>query len=231
MSSDDLISQFMVFTGCDDGERALQYLEMSNMNVETAVSLYMEHEHQGSGAVDSALPAQVRAPDRTQTMRLMDDVGIPNMGMSMYDGMIEDQDVVMSAFARIDARSAVNAAAAEIVHDTEGTDHVDQVNVRTDEANTSANLTDLFAPPTHLLHRGGGFQGARTIARDVRRWLLVNIQRDSEFACHALNRDVWRDELVENLIREGFIFWQAVSKSGHFHHVTKNVFSDQEPES
>jgi len=40
--------------------------------------------------------------------------------------------------------------------------------------------------------------------------LLVNIQRDNEFSCHALNRDVWRDELVENLIGEGFIFWQEM---------------------
>ena len=53
--------------------------------------------------------------------------------------------------------------------------------------------------------------GAKNFAKDARRWLLVNIQSDDDFACHALNRDVWRDELVENLVREGFILWQAVS--------------------
>jgi len=42
---------------------------------------------------------------------------------------------------------------------------------------------------------------------------MVNIQRDNEFSSHALNRDVWRDELVENLIREGFIFWQTMDVS------------------
>ena len=73
-----------------------------------------------------------------------------------------------------------------------------------------ARLSDMFAPPTHLMHKAGGFQGARAMAKDSKRWLLVNLQRDSEFSCHALNRDVWRDELVENLVREGFIFWQAV---------------------
>ena len=71
-------------------------------------------------------------------------------------------------------------------------------------------LSDMFAAPAHLMHRAGGFQGARTMAKDSKRWLLVNLQRDAEFASHALNRDVWRDELVENLIREGFIFWQQV---------------------
>mmetsp|Transcript_28784 Transcript_28784/g.63385 ORF Transcript_28784/g.63385 Transcript_28784/m.63385 type:complete len:478 (-) Transcript_28784:228-1661(-) len=75
----------------------------------------------------------------------------------------------------------------------------------------ASSLADMFAPPTHLIYSApGGFQGARQAARDSRRWLLVNLQSDSDFACHALNRDVWRDELVENLVRDGFIFWQAI---------------------
>jgi len=73
------------------------------------------------------------------------------------------------------------------------------------------SLSNLFAQPTHLMHRGGGFMGAKNFAKDARRWLLVNIQSDNDFACHALNRDVWRNDLVENLVREGFILWQTMS--------------------
>jgi hypothetical protein len=69
----------------------------------------------------------------------------------------------------------------------------------------------MFAPPLHLVHRAGGFHGARNFAKDARRWLLANVQSEDDFACHALNRDVWGDELVENLVREGFVLWQAVS--------------------
>lgn len=47
------------------------------------------------------------------------------------------------------------------------------------------------------------------MAKDAKKWLLVNLQSDADFACHALNRDVWRNDLVENLVREGFIFWQS----------------------
>lgn len=75
------------------------------------------------------------------------------------------------------------------------------------------SLQTMFEQPTHLMHRAGGFLGAKNFAKDARRWLLVNIQSDDDFACHALNRDVWRDELVENLVREGFILWQAMSNS------------------
>jgi len=73
----------------------------------------------------------------------------------------------------------------------------------------ASSLSDMFAPPRHLIHSAGGFQGARNVAKDSRRWLLVNLQSDSNFSCHALNRDVWGDELVENLVRSGFVFWQS----------------------
>lgn len=211
MSSDDLVSQFMAFTGCSQGELAQQYLEMSNMNVETAVGLYMEHEQQGSGGGGAGMASpEIRAPDRTRTMRLMDDGGIPHVDMmddqSNFAGVFAQ---INSSFAQVDARAAVNAAAAS-ARDSGGEEKdSDQPEMRLDD--NVGSLTHMFAPPTHLMHRGGGFQGSRAVARDARRWLLVNIQRDSEFACHALNRDVWRDELVENLVREGFIFWQAVS--------------------
>ena len=76
-----------------------------------------------------------------------------------------------------------------------------------------SSLSTMFQPPNHLIHRGGGFLGAKNFAKDARRWLLVNIQTDDDFACHALNRDVWHDELVENLVREGFVFWQTLSTS------------------
>ena len=166
-------------------------------------------------------------------MRLMDDTphaGLlrhPYMPMGMMDPMIQQQ-LATSAFAR----DAINAAAEEVDaddHMDEGDDDDSNYNEgddenaenagerRTSSRNTSGGssrgapgLADMFAPPRHLICNAGGFDGARASAKDSKRWLLVNIQRDNEFSCHALNRDVWRDELVENLIGEGFVFWQEV---------------------
>jgi UBX domain-containing protein 7 len=97
-----------------------------------------------------------------------------------------------------------------MMDDDDFADDDDDANYEESKTKEPARLSDMFAAPTHIMHVAGGFQGARTMAKDTKRWLLVNIQRDAEFASHALNRDVWRDELVENLIREGFIFWQQV---------------------
>ncbi|KAL7553175.1 hypothetical protein ACHAWF_017393 [Thalassiosira exigua] len=77
----------------------------------------------------------------------------------------------------------------------------------------SPSLRSLFEVPKHLMHVAGGFQGARDSAQEERKWLLVNVQREDNFASHALNRDVWRDELVVNLVQDGFILWQTMRNS------------------
>uniref|UniRef100_A0A7S3L3F2 UBX domain-containing protein n=1 Tax=Amphora coffeiformis TaxID=265554 RepID=A0A7S3L3F2_9STRA len=246
MASDELVSQFMAFSGSSDVDVAKNYLEMSGNNVETAVGLFMEHNAAGGGGGGAGAAAgfgapggdlgDIRAPDETRTMRLMDDgtgghvAGAGGMAAMlahdpqyrvMYE-MMEEQ-LSRSAFApqaAVDARRAVNEAAArgsgdddDEAEDYKYDDDDDDENMEDDEPPAPPRLEDMFSPPTRLMHKAGGFQGARQVAKDSKRWLLVNIQKDSEFSSHALNRDVWRNDLVENLIREGFIFWQEMDVS------------------
>lgn len=233
--NDELVSQFLAFTGSLDTSKAASYLEMSGGNIETAVGLYMEHQAGGEaasgggiggsnvgGAMGGGGMDDIRAPDATQTMRLMDDSAMGRMGGMIHpymqmDPMLEEQ-LRTSAFASppvFDAREAVNAAAAADSENESKENMEDESDGDADEKPKSniARLSDMFSPPDHIIFKEGGFDGARNMAKDNKRWLLVNLQRDSEFSCHALNRDVWRDELVENLIREGFIFWQAMDIS------------------
>lgn len=177
----------------------------------------------------------VRAPDETRTMRLMDyEPQMPGM-LGMHAMMNEelshfippsianDHFPSVSSNPFFDARQALNVAASTAAmgddEDIEvDDDDDDDVSVEVEApppppSRVNRTLSDMFAPPIDLMHSSGGFQGARNSARDARRWLLVNLQRDADFACHALNRDVWHDELVENLVREGFIFWQAMDDS------------------
>eukprot|EP00339_Tiarina_fusa_P009303 CAMPEP_0117003034 /NCGR_PEP_ID=MMETSP0472-20121206/4485_1 /TAXON_ID=693140 ORGANISM="Tiarina fusus, Strain LIS" /NCGR_SAMPLE_ID=MMETSP0472 /ASSEMBLY_ACC=CAM_ASM_000603 /LENGTH=466 /DNA_ID=CAMNT_0004703541 /DNA_START=181 /DNA_END=1577 /DNA_ORIENTATION=- len=225
--NDELVSQWMAVTGSSDTARAQSYLEMSGGNLETAVGLPVPEAAMGGGAAGfgggpGGGDGDVRAPDATQTMRLMDDVGMGGMGsmggMNPYmhiDPMIEEQlqQSAFSAPSMFDVRETVNAAVAA----ADSEDEKDEMDGDDDQdqkpKSNLARLADMFAPPENLIYKEGGFDGARTMAKDNKRWLLVNIQRDSEFSSHALNRDVWRDELVENLVREGFIFWQAMDVS------------------
>eukprot|EP00980_Cylindrotheca_fusiformis_P011906 scaffold2830_cov131-Cylindrotheca_fusiformis.AAC.27 len=242
--NDELISQFLAFTGSADTSKATSYLEMSGGNVETAVGLFLEHQGGGGGAAVNGGAAaaagggpmmenEVRAPDATRTMRLMDDgpyMGSAMMGnpyMPMVDPMVEEH-LRTTAFASMDVRETINAAANAAMamdHDDEDDDEDLDYEYKEDDNDDDEevkevkpkvqppSLEDMFAAPEHLIFKEGGFEGARSMAKDSKRWLLVNLQRNSEFSSHALNRDVWRDELVENLIREGFIFWQAMDIS------------------
>ncbi len=41
------------------------------------------------------------------------------------------------------------------------------------------------------------------------KWLLVNIQDVQEFDCQVLNRDVWNNPVVAELVKANFLFWQV----------------------
>ncbi|XP_028586775.2 UBX domain-containing protein 7 isoform X2 [Podarcis muralis] len=73
-------------------------------------------------------------------------------------------------------------------------------------------LADLFRPPIDLMHKGS-FETAKECGQMQNKWLMINIQNVQDFACQCLNRDVWSNEAVKNLIREHFIFWQVYHDS------------------
>ena len=50
---------------------------------------------------------------------------------------------------------------------------------------------------------------ARQAGEHKQRWLLVNVQDSKEFACQVLNRDVWSNHNVKDIVKEHFVFWQV----------------------
>lgn len=73
-------------------------------------------------------------------------------------------------------------------------------------------LADLFRPPFDIMFRGA-FEEARAAAREQSKWLLVNVQDPTEFACQVLNRDLWSDSFVKDIVRESFVFLQYGNES------------------
>lgn len=57
------------------------------------------------------------------------------------------------------------------------------------------------------------FARARELCRLQKKWLLVNIQQVDAFESLRLNRDVWKAEVVVDLIKDFFIFWQRTNQS------------------
>eukprot|EP00794_Sanderia_malayensis_P011200 gene11200-12375_t len=73
-------------------------------------------------------------------------------------------------------------------------------------------LQELFRPPVDITFKGT-FEAAKEAGMAQNKWLLINIQNVSEFACQTLNRDVWSNPLVRDLITEHFILWQVYHDS------------------
>ena len=42
---------------------------------------------------------------------------------------------------------------------------------------------------------------------------LINIQKNDVFACHSLNRDVWKDDYAKAMISDSLVFWFASFKA------------------
>ncbi|EPS25906.1 hypothetical protein POX_c04282 [Penicillium oxalicum] len=76
------------------------------------------------------------------------------------------------------------------------------------ESSSKSNmLAEMYRPPFEIMSRVP-WDMAREEGRENQKWLLVNIQDTSIFDCQVLNRDLWKDKLVQETIREHFIFMQ-----------------------
>ncbi|KAF4126997.1 UAS protein [Geosmithia morbida] len=69
-------------------------------------------------------------------------------------------------------------------------------------------LADLFRPPYDIMERGLGWDDVRSLGKQDKKWIMVNLQDMNDFNCQALNRDIWKDEGVRSLVRDHFIFLQ-----------------------
>jgi hypothetical protein len=52
------------------------------------------------------------------------------------------------------------------------------------------------------------FDDARDEAKELEKWMLINIQDPSIFASQVLNRDIWKAPEVQQTVKENFIFLQ-----------------------
>ncbi|GJC83289.1 UBX domain-containing protein 5 [Colletotrichum liriopes] len=79
--------------------------------------------------------------------------------------------------------------------------------VSTEGGTRAQRLAELFRPPYDIMSRLD-WDEARQEGKDEKKWILVNLQDMSDFNCQALNRDIWKDAAIRQLLEESFIFLQ-----------------------
>ncbi|XP_052261535.1 UBX domain-containing protein 7-like isoform X2 [Dreissena polymorpha] len=199
-----LIDQFCSVTGAsrDVGK---QLLEACNNNLELAINMQMEGAGAPTGPGPSSDIDAVRAPIPQTQEVLVDDAPAfaaynrrKRKAVSVFDGFRDFQE---EAKQKTRGRTKKGLQEEELLSGPSGS--------RTRKTRT---LQDLFRPPLDLTYKGT-FVNAREAGKSQGRWLLVNIQNVQEFACQALNRDIWSNTAVKALIKGSFIFWQVYHDS------------------
>ncbi|XP_024846977.1 UBX domain-containing protein 7 isoform X2 [Bos javanicus] len=190
-----LIQQFTAITGASESV-GKHMLEACNNNLEMAVTMFLdgggiaEEPSTSSASVSTVRPhteEEVRAPIPQKQEILVEPeplFGAPKRrrpARSIFDGFRDFQTETIRQEQELRNGGAIDKKLT--------------------------TLADLFRPPIDLMHKGS-FETAKECGQMQNKWLMINIQNVQDFACQCLNRDVWSNEAVKNIIREHFIFWQ-----------------------
>ncbi|CEG66739.1 hypothetical protein RMATCC62417_03265 [Rhizopus microsporus] len=153
---------------------------------------------------------EVRAPIAPKRDILAGDAGLFDPSITWSSSSRERNGISRpSIFNQGDSTTGSIVNVFDIAEDD---DHSPRSVSPSETANSSSHskarrLADLFRPPFDIMFRGS-FEQARETAKENDKWIMVNIQNPSEFSCQVLNRDLWSDGFVKDIIRQWFIFLQ-----------------------
>ncbi|RIA92850.1 thioredoxin-like protein [Glomus cerebriforme] len=225
---DDLIGEFCNITNATK-DVAITYLEVSAGDVEQAITLYLE-----SGGYEAANPRTTTNPQHSTSATSTDAERTRNT--------FESDAELARALAQEES-STIRAPIAPKRDILVGGDQNDHVGLdggmirrgvprsRRSRDNTyrtfagdalphrmgpsdekATRLADLFSPPFDIINKEN-FERTRNRAKADGKWLMVDIQNIREFSCQVLNRDLWRDKTVKDVIKAHFLFLQYNSES------------------
>ncbi|CAN8275246.1 unnamed protein product [Cochlearia groenlandica] len=177
-----LISSFIEITVDQNIETAKQFLLATSWNLEDAINLFfIPRQNQNSSQHNCLLDHQVKEEEEEQSRLLL-----PSIKDTLYDS------------SSMYATSSVRACPEDIWDSKEGQGSV----------GSDSKLSSLYRVPVNLLFKGS-FQDAKSASSCKNLWLLVNLQSKTEFASHALNRDLWSNDIVSQAIESSFVLWQV----------------------
>ena len=68
------------------------------------------------------------------------------------------------------------------------------------------NLPSIFNPPTDIIWKGT-FEDAKREGNLIFKYILLTFHRPSEFSCQRTIRDIWRDSLIKEFIKDNLLFY------------------------
>ncbi|KAG6803541.1 UBX domain-containing protein 7 [Apis mellifera caucasica] len=188
-----LIEKFIEVTG-ESEATARQYLSLADGNVETAISLMFDGSQAPEPLCTPDPEPEVRPPILPMQEVLVPSgpiCSLPRLSTNVFDRF---RDFAVETQRQEEEMARKVAGVKQISYCK------------------SKRLEDLFRPPCDILFLGS-FMEAREHAKSLNRWLLVNIQNSQEFSCQILNRDVWSNQQIQEIVKDHFVLWQVLSNT------------------
>ncbi|CEP14380.1 hypothetical protein [Parasitella parasitica] len=234
MSDQDIV-QFCEITGATSSD-ARTFLEIAENDVASAISIYLEnngsqqaiatsssssfredpmHQNHGNPMTDEEIARQmqempeVRAPIAPK----MDNL-VGGSVIDLYSSSVRPmRDTAGNRPSPFNQGDSATGSVAEFLNrlnssGPESSSSGSSLEPFGSSATVKAKkLADLFRPPFDIMFCGN-FEKARETAKEKNKWLMINVQDPTEFSCQKLNRDLWSDQFVKDIIKESFIFLQ-----------------------
>ncbi|CAD5234415.1 unnamed protein product [Bursaphelenchus xylophilus] len=228
--SHESIVQFKEFTGVTDDTIATQMLECCEGDVSRAVELYFARQ----AVVEDGHDVQVM--DDVQVIKQDDDDVMIEESSKVQNTPIVDEDGVRAPMQRVQGRLVEGSfrdqygtrrrrAAHPIFeqnHEEAGSSGMYSYNGEEDIAGPAnkrqKSLMEIFRPPIDIISRHK-WDPLLMLAQKKSMWILVNLQDSTEFASQVLNRDVWSNVTLKELIKVNFLFWQMYRDSAEGHRI------------
>jgi len=234
MISDDDVATFVSMTSADPNQ-ARSYIEMAGGDLQQAINLFLEMgggpssspviqpgsapaappAMPAAGVVDADVAAEVAAVAAaagisTSMQDVEEEVRAP---IASYQDQLVNPDVErrrMQEHIAADAASMSKRMAFDRPMDTAGAGSGEQPDVDMTRSNGQA-INQLFSAPSY--NETKPYLETVEQARNEQKWVLVNIQQAEVFASHQLNRDVWSDDTIKEIVTGSCLFWQRDDKS------------------
>eukprot|EP01025_Chloroclados_australasicus_P006540 TRINITY_DN120_c0_g1_i1.p1 TRINITY_DN120_c0_g1~~TRINITY_DN120_c0_g1_i1.p1 ORF type:complete len:464 (+),score=79.67 TRINITY_DN120_c0_g1_i1:181-1572(+) len=218
-----ILSEFMSATNADT-DTAETLLQVADWDLEQAVGLFFAQYDNNSQnlptngtATKSTQPAtasgEIRAPIAQKVERLYEDE--PPVIPLRSRGRVQNE--VVDAFRDFSYERELRSGGSHVIGSSSsnrggngGPNGSVAGGSGPEQVEGNASLAEMYKAPVEITWKGS-FESALEAAQGKNRWLLINIQSNQQFASHQLNSDTWSSSIMQDIITNNFIFWQAYS--------------------
>lgn len=220
---DPSVETFLAVTGTTDEAIAQLYLEMSGGNLDSAVAIFLENPPAPSAPDDAEVARQLQQEAYSDTANVRE-----------ADALVHRHDTLVDSFGFGGGMFGGGSGAmfGGGARDMFGQGQVGVFNQRMDEdendyyqnrfnvllepldleeeepvTSTQQRLAQLFRPPFDLI-TVALLDEARSMGREDKKWILINIQDPLVFQSQVMNRDFWSNREVKQIVQENFVFLQ-----------------------